>query len=517
MLRPLLAVLLVATACAGSPGAVSPTTVTTPAEVADPGAELLDPAPRVVDDRCPMVLPDDALNRVRCYRLVVPLDRSDPAAGDAEVAVAVLGSLRAEPAPDAVVFVHGGPGGAALLDTAAWLDPATPLLADRDLVLVDHRGAGYSRPSLDCPEVAESPDGDADLDAHRACRDRLDSAGVPLDRFTTADIAQDLADLRSALGYRSWNVYAVSYGTRVALRLLAVDPGGLRSVVLDSVYPPQVDAYAEQAARGAEAIRGVLDACAADPACAQDHPAADTALATVLERLDRHPESVTYADPATGEEVTETLDDESFAYAVFLALYDAARIAEVPGAIEQAADGDLASAMARLTGSAPTGAAAPRLVDAADTDDEERLVDSEGAYWAGECADEVPSADLDAAQVQVAADPLGRALVSDVLDAEAVCAVWDVAVAEGANDPVEPSKVPALVLAGEFDPITPADWGRTVATTLGDARFVLVRGHGHVPSFDLGCPEELVAAFVADPVGRLDTSCAAETTLSFTP
>ena len=44
-------------------------------------------------------------------------------------------------------------------------------------------------------------------------------------------------------------------------------PNEIRSVILDSVYPPNVDAYTEEPRTSAEAIKALVEGCAADEAC----------------------------------------------------------------------------------------------------------------------------------------------------------------------------------------------------------------------------------------------------------
>jgi pimeloyl-ACP methyl ester carboxylesterase len=44
--------------------------------------------------------------------------------------------------------------------------------------------------------------------------------------------------VRRALNIARWNVYGESYGTDVAMTLAALHPTTVRSMVLDSIYPP---------------------------------------------------------------------------------------------------------------------------------------------------------------------------------------------------------------------------------------------------------------------------------------
>lgn len=60
--------------------------------------------------------------------------------------------------------------------------------------------------------------------------------------------------------------------------------------------------------------------------------------------------------------------------------------------------------------------------------------------------------------------------------------------------------IPALVMGGTHDPITPARWARWAASGLDGAFLRLFAGQGHnllvTPD---GCGQRMVAAFVDDP------------------
>ena len=66
-------------------------------------------------------------------------------------------------------------------------------------------------------------------------------------------IATDLDAIRGALQVDRWNLMAVSYGTLVALEAMRRYPDGIRAALLDSPYPPNSVAWAEQASTTAPA------------------------------------------------------------------------------------------------------------------------------------------------------------------------------------------------------------------------------------------------------------------------
>jgi pimeloyl-ACP methyl ester carboxylesterase len=80
----------------------------------------------------------------------VPLDYDNPDSVELELFAARIPALTANPAPDPVVLINGGPGGSAVdlyLQMAGAFDP---IRRDRDILLLEQRGTGRSLSGLDC-------------------------------------------------------------------------------------------------------------------------------------------------------------------------------------------------------------------------------------------------------------------------------------------------------------------------------------------------------------------------------
>ncbi len=124
-------------------------------------------------------------DQVECGYLVVPEDRSQADGPTIRVYVVNFKATAAEPEPDPVILVPGGPGVSTL--AYFWMMSETPLgealRSQRDTILIEHRGSNLSEPAFYCPEM------EADFaelsglsltkaigwsqDAYRACHDRL--------------------------------------------------------------------------------------------------------------------------------------------------------------------------------------------------------------------------------------------------------------------------------------------------------------------------------------------------------
>jgi pimeloyl-ACP methyl ester carboxylesterase len=474
--------------------------------------------PRFVAVGCPF---DAAGEHVDCGYLVVPENRARPGARQVKLAVAIIRSRAAQPRPDPLLYLEGGPGGSAVYDPAFWYE--SPFLEQRDIILLDQRGTGYSLPSLNCPEL-EGDDVvtfDDEVRAARDCRERLAGEGVDLKQYNSAATAADIADLRVALGKQQINLFGVSYGTRAALTVLRDYPTGIRSVILDSTYPPEVDAYTEGAATAAAAIEVLFEGCAADPDCAAAYPQLEPRFYQLVARLNRRPAVLERTDPDSGESYEERLDGDGLVSYLVDWLYDTWALPYLPRALGEAAAGRYEPLVMLLDGTTDEGAELERRVrlgarDALgvmDTSAEERgdVTDSEGLFYSVECREELIFGDLAAARraLQPYATVLHDPLMATLEQTAAICDVWNAGRARALEDRPVTSDIPALVLAGEYDPVTPPHWGEAAAGRLSRSFFFEFPGTGHGVVFSDTCPERIAAAFLDNPGQAPRATCLA--------
>jgi Predicted hydrolases or acyltransferases (alpha/beta hydrolase superfamily) len=260
---------------------------------------------------------------VECGYLTVPEDRSQSDGSTIRLYVAIFRSPNENPAPDPVIYLAGGPGGNALEGIAySFNDNFAPFLADRDVIVFDQRGTGYSEPSLAAPELInltyETLDQDLtpkeynelSLEALSDCHDRLVAEGINLGAYNSAENAADLNDLRIALGYEEWNLFGVSYGTRLALTAMRDYPEGIRSVILDSSCPLEVDLYYEGPTNANRAFRVFFDECASDLACSEAYPDLESVFYGVVDQLNSSPVIFPVTHPLSGETYDMLVDGD---------------------------------------------------------------------------------------------------------------------------------------------------------------------------------------------------------------
>ena len=443
---------------------------------------------------------------VRCFDLVVPQDRAKAGGPDVTLAGAVFHLPASSGRGDPLLYLDGGPGSHALAAAELAFDSRFATAArDRDVIIFDQRGTGLSTPALDCSELTDvfeqqltTPRAPTNLAQQRGalarCVDRWQRQGYDLAAFNSVESAADVADLRRALGIPQWDVLGVSYGTRLALTVLRTQPEGVRSVVLDSTYPPEVDATAEFPDRTWAAFGHLFEACRSDPHCAQDAPNLASRFWALARQLDAAPLRFRAAEALQGRPIDVALDGSSLVGLVFEALYSPDRFVLVPRLVAELERSDATTA-ARLIGASVAQSGFLSV----------------GDYVAVQCHEELALSDRRAVEDAAQRHPELAAFVAEQLvdgpAGYATCELANVGRAPQAEAAPVNTSVPMLVMAGEFDPVTPPQWGEAVANRNPRAFFAAFPGLGHGVSLGEGCPNDVFLAFLLRPDQPPDLGC----------
>ena len=460
---------------------------------------------RFIEGRCEFDRPPGF--EVDCGWLVAPEDRSNPDNGETVQLHVAIFRTNAEGAPDdPIVYLEGGPGGDALETIPfAFTQTFAPFTENRDFIMFDQRGTGFSSPSLECTETTdlayELLDDDLpieealqqELEALETCRKRLEKE-ADLSQYNSEASAADLADLRVALGYDEWNLFGISYGTRLALTTMRDHPEGIRSVILDSTYPPQVSLPLEAGINADRAFDVFFNSCATDPECSEAFPDLETRFFELVDALNATPTTVTILDVFTLDEYDAIVDGDTLIALLFQSLYSSDLIPILPGLIEDAESGNYQSLELLLSNFLAN-------IDFI----------SAGQTYSVQCREEVPFTDPEALQASGDFDPYIKRFVEAgtntgpfVLE---ICDLWDVGEADPIENMAVDSDIPTLVLAGEFDPITPPSWGRLAAETLTNSFFLEFPGLGHGTSVAHPCALSIARDFLDDPLSTPDSAC----------
>ncbi|HEX5167366.1 MAG TPA: alpha/beta hydrolase, partial [Thermomicrobiales bacterium] len=103
-----------------------------------------------------------------------------------------------------------------------------------------------------------------------------------------------------------------------------------------------------------------------------------------------------------------------------------------------------------------------------------------------------------------------RPEIGDVFTQEAffrVCSQWGAArISPSVKTPVV-SAIPTLILAGQYDPSTPPEFGRIASRTLRNSFFFEFPGVGHYTGNGSPCAHAIMLQFLDDPTQRPDATC----------
>jgi pimeloyl-ACP methyl ester carboxylesterase len=507
--------------------------------IAVPAVAASAPAARTATQRIGgvPVRPCAQKSRALCGSVRVPLDYSAAASPRIKIGFLWLPASRAGRAGRAagtVLAVEGGPGFSSAGSGSLYRAMAGPLLRTRNLLLINLRGTGNSTP-VRCAGLEHA--GPHQYGPHfdqlvAACGTQLNHTWHyrgggwvhAADLFNTANSGRDVAGLLRALHTGPVDLYGDSYGSWFAQTFAARYQGLLRSLTLDSTY--QVLGLDPWYTTTVVTARRAFDqACTRSAACAAaTRGPAWGRIAQLERRLAMAPVrgTTTTADGVRGQ-VTVTpltlvnlINNAGFDPVVYQDLDAAGR------------------ALLQHRDAAPLLRLAALSVGFDDTNEPLNGF-SDGLYFAVACTDYVQLFHRDAPpavrarqyRAALSREP-GRTFapfsvtqwtqVDQYTEAYSACLRWPSP--RHRNPPITrrppllPRRLPALILSGGFDSLTPRLAGATlVARQLGrSARLVTLANLTHVTEQDgnSACAATLYRRFVADPgrLAREDTSCA---------
>lgn len=427
--------------------------------------------------------------KARCGTLERPENPAAPDGDMLELFVAVVPALSLEPDSDPLVPIAGGPGQASSEFYASSANAFEDVRRTRDIVLLDQRGTGQSAPMV-CESDETFIVGQYTVEQNAAqaaaCLDAL-----PHDPryFTTSVAVQDLEALRVALGYEKFNLYGISYGSRVAQHFLRRYPESTRTVVLDGVVPPQLALGPAIAIEAQKTLEKIFARCAESAACGERYPTIETDFAALRARLADDAVTVQLMNPITGAADQVEFGADDMAGALRLLSYHPTTVALMPLLIDQAVNGNFAPLAAQVL------MISESLSDSINIGMHNAVICTEdAAFFDGE---------------NVTREALAATYIGPVqLEAlTAICSVWPKGVLdEGFKEPVS-SDIPVLLLSGENDPITPPAYGDAATVELGKFMHLIgiKQGHGQAPR---GCMSNIIGDFVASAdLDTLETEC----------
>jgi pimeloyl-ACP methyl ester carboxylesterase len=425
-------------------------------QVTTAAAESAPPRPKL--HRCDLGMP----RPFACGHIMVPMRRAEPTLGKTKVAFAIRHRRdTAQPSLGTIFAMDGGPGYASTAKpyAASLIAALGPILRRRDLVLYDMRGTGLSDP-VDCPALQAGLTQESI--AIGECANQL---GPSFAGYTSAEAADDMDQLRRALGLGKIFFYGDSYGTFFGQAYAVRHPGSLRGLILDSAYPGNDPYYRTLLPAGRNGLR---IACRDAPGCSGDPVA----------RLGRVVHAFHAARRSTESLISFLLEAGTLAPRSYLALDEGDRrfLAGEPRRLD------------RLLAPGPAGEKLSEfsngLAIAVECNDYKTLWDKSAPF-------SQRIAELSTSVTKLPGDffaPFGRK--EYLLSAAArltPCLYWPAPPAGGLppaipSDWRAPRSFPTLVTSGQVDDVTSVREAHEVAARFPRSRLYVVPDRGHVSS-----------------------------------
>ena len=283
-------------------------------------------------------------------RLIVLENRNDPHGRMIQLTFVVLKSTATNPqAP--IVFLAGGPGVPGIEQAKGTRAPIVLALRQiADVVLLDQRGTGLSKPSLACDERLDYPlDRPATRDGlleafkrqSRLCVEKT-RASVDLNAYNTEESANDVNALREALGLNKISLFGGSYGTTLALTIIRHYGKHIDKAIMVGVEAP--DQTIKLPRDGQTQLLKLAEICRNDPTVAPRIPDLVGMLTTVTERLKRQPATVEVDEPdVEGSKQKVTVSEFDLKLMTALTIGYDEGIREFPAALYSMSEGDYSS------------------------------------------------------------------------------------------------------------------------------------------------------------------------------
>lgn len=431
---------------------------------------------------------------ISCGQLEVPENHDDPDGRKIYIAYVVIHSRSTKPAKDPLIFFSGGPGGNTLSRGRLrnWMNSS--VRDKRDIILFDQRGIGYSSALeemgaelFDVMAENLSEEGEQKGVSKVIANTKRKSLekGVRLEFYNSFQNARDVGQLMDHLGYDSYNLYGVSYGTRLARVVQEIFPDQIRSVTLNSPNPLVGDFLVDRIHSYSLALSRIFEYCESSSSCASEYPNLKQDYLQAIESLKENPMKLTVKGKPFYVNAQDAL------YFLRRRLYANDARTAVPRLIQEYKKGKGEFITQIITQESNFFANSYNFAMWISVENQEMY----DPKYTTTAVDKVYS------ELELLPAKLGffHSIYFGSKD-------WAQTILTKEEKSFDKSPVPTVITVNHFDPVTPPEFGHIMMESLEKGQLYILDEGGHGGG-NSACRTRLMIDFMDNPNRSLDTSC----------
>ncbi|MEP1096574.1 MAG: alpha/beta fold hydrolase [Cyclobacteriaceae bacterium] len=440
---------------------------------------------------CTFVEGLDSTDYLRCGEILVPENHDNPNGKKIKITYVVVQARDNETTSSPMIFLSGGPGSSSLSPRRinGWIN--SPLREKRDIVLLDQRGIGYSSglPNINeeiykifGKDLNESEELTMMQELVSSYREKCESENIQLQQYNSFQNAKDVGMLMKHLAYGKYNVYGVSYGTRLARVVQEFYPDMLNSVILNSPNPIKGDFLIDRMKSYSLALGRVFDYCENNSECNSTYPALRNEYLKAINSLKETPLELEI------DGIPFFVNAQDGVYFIRRKLYATDSRSGVPSLIRELQNGGGPILRGIIQNEFGPDYNYPMWLSV----ERYEMFDPENTQ-------EV----IDAAYMDLPLLPAKLALFTP-----SYLTIKDLhgAILSEERKNFKNSSVPTMITVNQFDPVTPPENGEILMERLSNGLLFIMDEGGHGGG-DVECRNKVMTAFMDNPKANLDTSC----------
>jgi pimeloyl-ACP methyl ester carboxylesterase len=431
---------------------------------------------------------------VEAGAITVPENHDEPNGKQIHISYIVLKAKDTGSKKFPMIFFSGGPGGNSLNQGMVSFLLENPMRHERDIILFDQRGIGYSSALPDMSFaafniLASDANKEEELvlttnmivEFKRKCKEQ----DISPEYYNTLQNAKDVGMLFKHLGYKKYNLMGGSYGTRLARVVQDMFPEYIHSAVLDSPAPLSGDFLINRLESYSLALGRILEYCENDTQCKNLYPNLKEDYFNAILRLEQKPVQVTINDS-----LNVTINAQDGIYLIRRLLYQSDAREKAPELIKAFIEGEgqvideVLQFEYMLTG-------ALNLTMLLSVEKYENFDSANTPQVIEENYRKYPLIPLKIGFF----DAFYRAGMN-----------WHSASLPMEDRKFEDSEVPTLIFVNRYDPVTPPKNGVLFMENLSNGTLLILDEGGHGGGNE-ECKNQVITDFMNNPIEKLNTSC----------